>query len=698
MSVSNNKEERKSLKTDVLLPNDEYCVQSWKVEAGTAVRVGQTIAIACRKDSATAKPENSTATTTISSAHKRPNRRRKISPAATALPTADQNDNKSKAPSTVLTTTSLQQRLVEKLGSEKKEKSSDQQDQQKPSNSVNPIASSKNNETTPILATADGLLRVSKNPHSALGETQKKRAIAYIEECLHPGFLDGLCFVCGFSMIKEDNDNILDHHCNSADATSTNVVDPTVQVTVSGGVTMTVSEREGRQIAQQDSERLLKQRKLSLVLDLDHTLVHATSDHRARQYVNHDEVRTLRLPLWEGMPPPSQYPHTISWMQHYVKFRPNLKELLESVQPTYELTVYTAGTRQYAEEITIVLCRHLVGSRRDVEDLERLRYEVAMAAAEYAKHDSLNGCSLENGINHGDDKKRKVDELSGGTDSDENDGSGEPAKKRKKVSFGPVPYVDNETANAENLKSDHISLQQLEELRTELRDAEELEKKAWELRAKIFGSRVVSRTDVGDLGRDVKSLKRIFPCGGTMAAVVDDREDVWANAADNSDDTIKGEPPDNLLLVRPYHWSPFHGFADVNNASGVDLCGTGPGGGAGPDEETDVQLIWTKRILEELHRRYYEQNEENRRTVPEILSQMRSEVLRGSSLVLSGLVPLHKKTITANTPRPPIVRYAESLGSTVRSCFGLLVQHEVLHSDISIASRLNSFLKGCTLV
>ncbi|KAG7343591.1 hypothetical protein IV203_021536 [Nitzschia inconspicua] len=74
-----------------------------------------------------------------------------------------------------------------------------------------------------------------------------------------------------------------------------------------------------------------------------------------------------------------------------------------------------------------------------------------------------------------------------------------------------------------------------------------------------------------DLGQHVKSLKRIFPCGGAMAAVVDDREDVWANADDNSDSTIKGEPPENLLLVRPYHWQPFVGFADINNAAGSDL-------------------------------------------------------------------------------------------------------------------------------
>jgi RNA polymerase II subunit A-like phosphatase len=197
-------------------------------------------------------------------------------------------------------------------------------------------------------------------------------------------------------------------------------------------------------------------------------------------------------------------------------------------------------------------------------------------------------------------------------------------------------------------------------MQAELRSAETLELKAKYFRQAVFGSRIVSRTDVGDLGRDVKSLKRVFPCGGTMAAVVDDREDVWANAKDNSKGTIQGEPPDNLLLVRPYHWRPFVGFADVNNAAGADLTGSGP-------SNADTQLIWTKKILEKLHGRYYQQSSEgNRKTVPETLKQMRREVLMGSNFVLSGLVPLHKQSNNGAVARPHFVRYAQKLGAKVR--------------------------------
>jgi RNA polymerase II subunit A-like phosphatase len=484
------------------------------------------------------------------------------------------------------------------------------------------------------------------------------------------------------------------------------------QVTVSGGITMTVSERESQEMAQRDSERLFRQRRLSLVLDLDHTLVHATSDARARQYlVQHDDVRTIRLPVLEGAPPGTAVDpqHANMFAQHYVKLRPHINEFLKGIQSTYEVSVYTAGTRQYAEEITMVLCRSLVGSKRDIDDIEHLRYRVKMAKQEYSKHSQLN-----------DDKKRKIEQLD---DMDVGGDETKRPKKRKKISFG-----FSEAGNDEDTqKSDHMTKDKLENMQTELRLADELEIKARDLRQAIFGSRVFSRTDVGDLGRDVKSLKRIFPCGGTMAAVVDDREDVWANAKDNSEITIKGEPPDNLLLVRPYHWQPFVGFADINNASGADLSVSDSANDGDLSSERDVQLLWTKEILEKLHDHYYRDSDKgSRQSVPETLKKMRLHVLRGSRLVLSGLVPLHKQeSFGPNAPRPPIVRYAQSLGAKVRlhglstcdsSCYHLtfffylvcLLQiqntvdysttHVVAAKDGSEKSMAARMIPGCALV
>ena len=106
-------------------------------------------------------------------------------------------------------------------------------------------------------------------------------------------------------------------------------------------------------------------------------------------------------------------------------------------------------------------------------------------------------------------------------------------------------------------------------------DMSELEKKAVDLNRELFGNRIISRSDTGDLGKDVKSLKRVFPDGGKMSVMVDDREDVWANAKDN--DSLmrgrEGEPPLNLLYIRPYHFEEVRlrgGGGEVKRDKGTD--------------------------------------------------------------------------------------------------------------------------------
>lgn len=206
-----------------------------------------------------------------------------------------------------------------------------------------------------------------------------------------------------------------------------------------------------------------------------------------------------------------------------------------------------------------------------------------------------------------------------------------------------------------------MTREKLQQLQQTLQEAETLEQKALDIRQEIFASRIVSRTDVGDLGRDVKSLERIFPCGGSMALIVDDREDVWANAQDVS--KKRGEPPDNLLLIRPYHWKPFLGFADVNNAAGEDISGES----TTTEDEDDTALLWTLGILERMHSNFYREhaNREIIMTVPPVIRDMRAQVLAGCTLVFSGLIPLRQQNQTFQYPRPAVVRYGESLGATV---------------------------------
>jgi RNA polymerase II subunit A-like phosphatase len=267
------------------------------------------------------------------------------------------------------------------------------------------------------------------------------------------------------------------------------------------------------------------------------------------------------------------------------------------------------------------------------------------------------------------------------TSANQKEGTG---KKRKCVTFGELPT---------SKKTNRISKEHLDHLRAELVEAERLEREALDLRQRLFGSRIVSRTDVGDLGQDVKSLTRIFPCGGSMAAVVDDREDVWAKASNNKL-TRRGEPPENLLLVRPYHWNLFSGFADVNNASGDDWSEQD----MAAESESDNQLLWTSDVLKRLHERYYSYDGPDKPTVPQILATMRSEVLSGCQIVLTGVVPLHKQNLGPDLPRPRFIRYAESLGAQVHSTVTKSVTHVVAGTDGTDKILSARRIKGCRIV
>lgn len=90
---------------------------------------------------------------------------------------------------------------------------------------------------------------------------------------------------------------------------------------------------------------LLNERKMICVLDLDHTLLHATSDARVASHLGR-EPDLHRFTL--GAPPFG--PRT-----HYVRLRPGLQTFLEEVSALFDLHVYTMGARAYADAVVPIL-------------------------------------------------------------------------------------------------------------------------------------------------------------------------------------------------------------------------------------------------------------------------------------------------------------------------------------------------------
>lgn len=688
--MSETADKASKIAAEIALPASNYKLYCWKVRNGSAVRVGETLALAVRKD-------------VISTVISAP------SEAAVAAPVALKRATRRRRPGEY--PTAATENVVMKDTDPTSEKNCDK------------AHAKSEQERVAVVAQADGIV------HMGPGDSKSDEVIGRIEHCRHPAVIDRLCAVCGQSTLPTGNPANPSTNGNT-DSTSIDTSHPSSdkskmsRVTVSG-LTLTVSDAEGRRMAQQDADRLIKQKKLSLVLDLDHTLVHATNDLRARQYLGRQDVRSLVLPLMEDPSPEQQH----MFMQHFVKLRPFVTEFLEKTMPLYEIGVYTMGTRHYAEQICMLLARHLVGATCDQVDLEHLRQRVAHLESEVVRDEAkavtkaskasektetstlsadvksssspmdtttsmpASGESSSNGA----EKVVAIEAMLPNKSGDEEDADHEKhGKKRKRVTFGELPPP----MHTKHQKTEHkSSAEQLETLKGHLEEAEQKEREAVSLRQRIFGSRVVSRTDVVDLGRDVKSLKRIFPCGGTMAVVVDDREDVWANAGDINS-ARRGDPPENLLLVRPYHWGSFTGFADVNNASGADLSGEAT---VVEELETDDQLLKTLDILKRVHTQYYspQNTETNRRTVPELLRGIRHQVLAGTKMVLSGLVPLHKQNVAdgSSRPRPAVVRYVESMGAillpTVKDG---VTTHVVAAKDGTDKTISGRKVRGCVVV
>jgi RNA polymerase II subunit A-like phosphatase len=162
------------------------------------------------------------------------------------------------------------------------------------------------------------------------------------EDCPHDVHFAQMCAVCGKVLQDDENQDAI----------------PMLH----GPVSLTVSTKQAAQLEEETKQRLLSTKKLSLVLDLDHTLVHAATN----------PAMQLPSPL-----PPDVHVFTLpgSSMNYYIKCRPRLAEFLEGLKSKFEVHLYTMGTRAYATKVaslidpTSAVFNHRILSRDDCKDM-----------------------------------------------------------------------------------------------------------------------------------------------------------------------------------------------------------------------------------------------------------------------------------------------------------------------------------------
>ncbi|XP_026204155.1 RNA polymerase II subunit A C-terminal domain phosphatase isoform X2 [Anabas testudineus] len=149
--------------------------------------------------------------------------------------------------------------------------------------------------------------------------------IVRIEECSHPIVMKGLCAECGQDLTQ-------------LQCTNGNQQTPISTATVSmvhSVPELMVSSEQAEQLGREDQQRLHRNKKLVLMVDLDQTLIHTTEQHCQRM----SNKGIFHFQLGRGEP-----------MLH-TRLRPHCKEFLEKIAKLYELHVFTFGSRLYAHTI-----------------------------------------------------------------------------------------------------------------------------------------------------------------------------------------------------------------------------------------------------------------------------------------------------------------------------------------------------------
>ncbi|GAA6039105.1 hypothetical protein JCM8097_005327 [Rhodosporidiobolus ruineniae] len=196
--------------------------------------------------------------------------------------------------------------------------------------------------------------------------TTSRQAVVQIKEpCTHDVQLHGLCALCGKDLNATDYTGFSD----TSRATISMVHDV-------GG--LTVSMDEAHRLESATTSRLLNAKKLSLIVDLDQTIVHATVDPTVGEWLQDptnpnygalEGVGKFRLvdeaPAGKRKRPrrekaeeedeEGEEEEEEEGCWYYIKMRPGLPSFLRRIAEKYEMHVYTMGTRAYAKEVCRVI-------------------------------------------------------------------------------------------------------------------------------------------------------------------------------------------------------------------------------------------------------------------------------------------------------------------------------------------------------
>ncbi|KAL8673558.1 MAG: hypothetical protein Q9168_002047 [Polycauliona sp. 1 TL-2023] len=197
---------------------------------------------------------------------------------------------------------------------------------------------------TKFESSVDGVLKAwAIDPGTIISQPGQVPFADIDELCAHGVQFHGMCVDCGKDMTEST------YVTEQLDATRA-----TINM-VHNKTSLVVSQDEATRFESEAKRRLLTAKKLSLVVDLDQTVIQACVEptigdwKKDPENPNHDAVKDVKeFQLVEDAAGTRG-----CW--YYIKLRPGLESFLERMSAIYEMHIYTMGTRGYAQSVAKII-------------------------------------------------------------------------------------------------------------------------------------------------------------------------------------------------------------------------------------------------------------------------------------------------------------------------------------------------------
>ncbi|KYN01568.1 PREDICTED: RNA polymerase II subunit A C-terminal domain phosphatase [Cyphomyrmex costatus] len=417
---------------------------------------------------------------------------------------------------------------------------------------------------------------------------QPGQVILLLEGCTHPTVMIDLCAECGADLrVQETN----------KDGNTIGVSQASVPM-VHSIPELKVCPELAEKIGKEDEQRLLTDRKLVLLVDLDQTIVHTTNDNIPP---NLRDVFHFQL-----------YGPNSPW--YHTRLRPNTRHFLSEMSRLYELHICTFGARIYAHTVASlldkdgVLFSHRILSRDECFD----------PASKTANLKALFPC--------GDDLVCIIDDREDVWQGCGNlvqvkpyhffrhtgDINAPPGLEKAEVLCSTEPTSTNESCtNLQNKDSKN--------------DPSELSNEA----EKPLNNPSVKETNHEEKNekKDEMENKNEKDEDNKVNTDKDAESNVRANTAKEND---KKEITNIAPSVETNKNSKQAGSRQENSII---------------DDDDDDYLLYLEDILRRIHTEFYATLDQGntRKSLRDIIPRVRSQVLKGLYLTFSGLIPTHQK-------------------------------------------------------